>query len=314
MRPQHISHRRGTASDPLGPRRQHGAFTLVELLVVIGIIALLIAVLLPALSMARESSYRAKCLSNLHQIGLAMVMYTNDNRGYFPAPARDDFPSASDFIYWQEPFPYPNFVRTPNDRPPLDYATHATIQQDQDMGTLVQYMGGHFSAAVWTCPSDPIQTHHIWATYLGFNCQYSYSYSMNSFLTPFPNDANTIAYFNGATARMVKIRHSSDTLMMVEESQQTIDDGFCVLTAIGGSAGAWTYTPYISPPNPGNLLAIRHDSSARLPDLILSPLDQENIPNSGKRGNVSFCDGHGDYVTRQYANGSLNGKHWDWTN
>lgn len=64
-------------------QRKRG-FTLVELLVVIGIIALLVSMLLPALNKARQAVYKVSCASNLRQIGLAIQMYANDNKGWMP--------------------------------------------------------------------------------------------------------------------------------------------------------------------------------------------------------------------------------------
>ena len=60
------------------------AFTLIELLVVISIIALLISILVPALSSARKQAYAVVCLSNLHQIGMGAYYYADDNDTYIP--------------------------------------------------------------------------------------------------------------------------------------------------------------------------------------------------------------------------------------
>jgi len=74
------------------------AFTLIELLVVIAIIALLAALLLPALSSASQKGKKAVCVSNLHQIGIAIRNYASDNDGKIPfGPKAPPFVSPADF-------------------------------------------------------------------------------------------------------------------------------------------------------------------------------------------------------------------------
>ena len=76
----------------------HRGFTLVELLVVIGIIALLVSILLPSLNRARRSAMTVQCASNMRQLAQAMLMYVQDNKGVLP-PATVSQSTAAPMMY-----------------------------------------------------------------------------------------------------------------------------------------------------------------------------------------------------------------------
>ncbi len=84
--------------DPLRERRRRGAFTLIELLVVIAIIAILAALLLPALSVSKEKARRSGCRSALRQLGMAVQMYAHDNSDRVPQGYRDNGESHTIWI------------------------------------------------------------------------------------------------------------------------------------------------------------------------------------------------------------------------
>jgi prepilin-type processing-associated H-X9-DG protein/prepilin-type N-terminal cleavage/methylation domain-containing protein len=130
----------------------HG-FTLVELLVVIGIVVLLVALLLPALGKARESARGATCASNMRQLAAAFIGYTQSNRGQSPRPAFGG-PVRYDWVFWQEP----------------PYGT-----RNLDESALAPYLGakGPMLRALLRCPSDSM-LHDT-----GKPGGYQFSYSMN---------------------------------------------------------------------------------------------------------------------------------------
>lgn len=290
---------------PAVSKRKRPAFTLVELLVVIGIIALLISILLPALGRARENANRVACESNLHQLGMAFFMYTGENKGWFPCVAvfgdqlgssavPPGFPAtyqgrAEDWIIWRN--------KKPTD--PLE-------------GSIVKYLGKPSSGKIMICPSDDPTSRSITDTGI-----YPYSYAMNSYLSygawynpeaapPFDQPqtstgSNNFLFKKDYAWRINQVKHSDECIMVYEEDEHSLRDGRGQMQApaVGSNSN-----------NVIGMLSIRHDHKRQFPDdpppagsgATLESYDKSiHHTNYDRQGNVAFVDGHADYVSRHFA-------------
>jgi prepilin-type N-terminal cleavage/methylation domain-containing protein/prepilin-type processing-associated H-X9-DG protein len=177
--------------------RKYRAFTLVELLVVIGIIALLIAILLPVLASARRQSNSVKCLSNLRQVGAAFFLYATENKGYWPVAVEE---AGDDIYHVPEEHRWPDLI--------APYVTGAKQLQYNNLEEIRQ------NSVIWGCP-EWVKTEMNSGS---FADKVRVGYGMNFFCTYWDGEKTICYLYNNAAdpspypdAKMAFIRQTQWT-------------------------------------------------------------------------------------------------------
>jgi prepilin-type N-terminal cleavage/methylation domain-containing protein len=207
----------------------HFAFTLIELLVVIAIIAILAAMLLPALSKAKEKAQGIGCLNNSKQLTIAWRMYTEDNHDVLL------------FSYGSLPTDQP-YVWSGPSGPPLDESPTPSVQGNWDYVNTIEksliwpYCGK--AVGVWHCPAD--MSYGINAQ--GQHVPRTRSYSMSNWVGGNGDDpGNGYRGYWGLTANYQVFRTLSNmlqpgpskTFVLLDENPISINDGYFVVQMDG---------------------------------------------------------------------------------
>jgi prepilin-type N-terminal cleavage/methylation domain-containing protein/prepilin-type processing-associated H-X9-DG protein len=303
-------------------RRLNGSpngFTLVELLVVIGIIAIMVGILLPTLGRAREAARASKCLNNMRQITVAAVMFAQENGGWMvgrgagaialnpsgtkcPFTGTYDMTSPGNWIAWERKID------------PVTGQPSSGADQNITYSALAKYMSVKAKIhktpqeansispqldELFRCPSDNLLNRGGLPT----DKAYRYSYSMNEMFLPGVNGrvyaGDTTAYPNVPTpppsdrqrngfqfnGKISSIRTPSQIVLLVCQDEQLLDDGI-----FKPNAAKWLAN------QAGDHVAARHENKFK------SVKNSAGTgTNTNARGNVGFADGHAEFLSRKEA-------------